>query len=181
MTSEKKRLFFAVNLPAEVKQFIAEELFPLLPEGSLKKVLPENLHVTLHFLGYFPEEGLKELQNKINSVELNCFEAELNCVGHFKGNVIWLGFGKGTDELILLNRKLQQALGTRDERFHAHVTIARNKSLKMEGIQKIVERAGKIMQPKKISVKSFELMESQLRKQGPKYETVFSQKLNQNA
>jgi len=177
MSSGKKRLFLAVNLPAELKREIGEGVLADLPKQGLRKVLPENLHVTLQFLGYFPEKALKELQARLESVDFECFEAELNCVGHFKGNVLWLGFGKGTEEFNLLNRKLQHALGTYGERFHAHVTLARNKGLKRQKVQGLVEGIREKLKPRIVKVESFELMESRLGKAGPKYTKIFSKEL----
>jgi 2'-5' RNA ligase len=177
MTPNKKRLFLAVNLPEDLKREIADEILAGLPKNGLRKVLLENLHVTLQFLGYFPEEGLKELQGKLESVDFECFEAELNCVGHFKGNVIWLGFGKGTEQFNLLNRKLQAALGTHDDRFHAHVTLARNRSLERGEVQGLVEGLREKVKPRVVKVESFELMESELRKPGPKYTVLYSKRL----
>ncbi len=177
MSQEKKRLFLAVNLPDDLKLEIAEEILPLLTKDGLRKVLPENLHVTLKFLGYFPREGLKELQGKLDSVDSDCFEAELNCAGHFKGNIIWLGFGKGIEEFNLLNRKLQDVLGTHEGQFHAHVTLARNRGLERQKVQEIVEAVREKVKPGVIKVESFELMESELRKPGPKYTVLYSKKL----
>ena len=177
MSQGKKRLFLAVNLPDDLKLEIAEEILPLLPKDGLRKVLPENLHVTLQFLGYFPSEGFRELREKLDSVEFKCFEAELNCAGHFKGNVIWLGFGKGTEEFNLLNRKLQAILGTHDDGFHAHVTLARDRGLERQRVQELVETVRAKIKPRVIKVAGFDLMESELRKQGPKYTIIFSKRL----
>lgn len=175
MTSEKQRLFFAVNLPDSLKREIAARLLPLLPKDGLRKVLPENLHVTMHFLGYLPKEAVKELKEKVESLkDFGAFEAELNCVGHFKGKVLWLGFGKGTEEFGLLNRKLQDCLGTHDERFHAHVTLARNRGLGRGEVQALVEGLRKELQPRLVQVKGIELMLSKLRKSGPVYSVIFS-------
>ncbi len=180
MSSEKPRLFLAVNLPAVLKQEITENILPLIPKEQWRKVLPENLHITLHFLGYLPRESLKQMKQPLEELEsFEEFEAEINCVGHFKGRIPWLGVGKGTEEFNLLNKKLQKAIGTRDERFHAHVTLARNKGAEKEDVEKLVEVLREKFVGKKVLVKSLELMESQLRKPGPKYSVVFSVKFAQ--
>ena len=166
--NEKQRLFFAVNLPAE-------RILPLIPKEKWRKVLPENLHVTMHFLGWLPKQAVKELQEKAELLsQFECFEAEMNCVGHFKDRILWLGFGKGSQEFNLLNSRLQKAIGTRDERFHAHITLARNKGAKRQEVEQLVERLREKLEARKIGVKGMELMASQLRKKGPKYSVVFS-------
>jgi 2'-5' RNA ligase len=174
-TGEKKRCFFAVNLPEELKREIAETILPLVPNEGWRKVSGENLHVTMHFLGQLPAEAVKDLQNKTEALRgFKAFEAEISCAGHFNGNVLWLGFGKGNEEFGLLNGKLQQAMGTHDPKFHAHITIARNRGAEKNQAKMIAEKIGKKMNAMKIAVKSVELMESELGKSGPKYSVLFS-------
>ncbi len=169
------RLFFAVNLPKEVKQEIAEKFLPLIPADKWRKVLPENLHVTMQFLGYLPREAVNRMQADVQQLQnFEAFEAELNCVGHFKGRVLWIGVGKGTEEFNLLNSKLQQAIGTHDERFHAHVTLARNRGARKQETDELIEKLRGIGFKKKIQVESIELMHSILHKTGPEYSVVSS-------
>ncbi len=174
MNDKKLRLFFAVNLPEKVKEELAERLMPLIPKEKWRKVLAQNLHVTMHFLGYLPREAVEGLREQVKVLEeFEEFQAELNCAGHFKGRVLWLGFGKGLEEFKLLNSKLQQAIGTYDERFHPHITLARNKGASRQEAQLLVEKLREKLEPVKITVKSIELMQSQLQKAGPKYSVVF--------
>ena len=174
MSNENKRLFFAVNLPNEVKQEIAKNILPQIPKDGWGRVSKENLHVTMHFLGQLPKEDIKRLQEQVEPLqEFDCFEAEINCAGHFKGKILWLGFGKGTQEFNLLNRKLQEAIGTHDDRFHAHVTLARNKGAEKRQAQEIAKRLGNLFK-RKIQVKGIELIESRLESSGPKYSVLFS-------
>jgi 2'-5' RNA ligase len=175
MTGENLRLFLAVNLPTELKQEIAEKILPLIPKERWRKVLPENLHITMHFLGYLPRESVARMRQQLEQLEnFEEFEAEINCVGHFKGRVLWLGIGKGSEQFNLLNKKLQEAIGTHDERFHPHVTLARNKGAKKEEVEELVEALREKFVGKRVLFKSLELMLSQLRKSGPKYSVLFS-------
>jgi 2'-5' RNA ligase len=169
------RLFFAVNLPKEVKQEIAEKMLPLIPADKWRKVLPENLHVTMQFLGYLPREAVNRMQADLQQLQrFEPFEAELNCVGHFNGRVLWIGIGEGTEEFNLLNRKLQEISGTHDERFHAHVTLARNRGAKKQETDALIEKLRAIGFRKKSPVESIELMRSELHKAGLEYSVVFS-------
>lgn len=180
MSSESKRLFFAVNLPPEVKRGIAEKVLPLIPNEGWGKVPEENLHVTIHFLGQLPAEAVKGLRDEAGALKgFGAFEAEINCAGHFNGNVLWLGFGRGNEEFRRLNSKLQQAIGTNGPKFHAHITIARNKGAGRKQAHVIAEKIGMEMKAMEIPVKSIELMESGLGKQGPKYGRLFSVKFAQ--
>jgi 2'-5' RNA ligase len=174
-----KRLFFAVNLPSSLKQEIAETVLPLIPKEKWRKVLPQNLHITIQFLGYLPKEAVMELQAKTGPLQkIEAFEAEVNCVGHFKNKVLWLGIGKGTEEFGLLSKKLEEALGTSNGRFHAHVTLARNRGAEAAEVKAIVEKIRPLLRSRKIPVESLDLMESFLQKAGPRYEKVFSIRLS---
>jgi len=169
------RLFFAVNLPKEVKQEIAEKFLPLIPADKWRKVLPENLHVTMQFLGYLPGDAVNRMQMDVQQLQrFEPFETELNCVGHFKGRVLWIGIGKGIKEFNLLNGKMQEIIGTHDGRFHAHVTLARNRGAGKEETDVLIEKLSAIGFKKKILVESIELMRSELHKAGPEYSVVFS-------
>ncbi len=176
------RLFFAADLPEKVKEEIAEKLLPLIPKERWRKVLPENLHVTLQFLGYLPKDAVARLQQQTKQLEqFTAFEAELNSIGHFKGRVLWIGVGKGSEEFNLLNKKLQQAIGVHEERFHAHVTLARNRGASKQETGALVERLRCVGFSRKILVGRVLLMQSLLHKAGPKYSTVFSIKLTQSS
>lgn len=186
--NKTKRLFFAVNLPKEYKREIAETFFPLIPKDKWRIVLPENLHITLLFLGNVSAERIARLREQAMQLQdFGAFEAEVNCAGHFGGRVLWLGTGKGTEELNLLCGKLQQAVFSpgflqgkkADERFHAHVTLARNRGADSRQAQQLVEEMRVKLQPRKIPVLGFELMESFLHKAGPEYREVFSVKFEE--
>ena len=78
MSDEKKRLFFAVNLPEQVKKQLAEKMLPQIPKEQWRKVLPENLHITMHFLGYLPKEAVAKLMEQAKALEsFESFEAEI--------------------------------------------------------------------------------------------------------
>lgn len=172
------RLFFAVNLPESLKEEIAKLFLGEIPRDKWRLVLSENLHITLCFLGYCPEERIAQLQEKAAELQsFPAFKAELNGIGHFKGRVLWIGVGKGSDELNVLGRKVMDIAGVHDDRFHAHVTLGRNKGMRKQETDALIEGLRENDFKREISVESFELMSSQLRKQGPLYKKVFSVKL----
>ncbi len=173
--NQVKRLFFAIKLPKEVKREISGAFFEMLLRDKWRKVKEENLHITMRFLGHLPKEKINELRKEIECLEeFAGFEAELSGIGHFKNKVLWIGVGKGTDEINLLSKKLCSAIGLREERFHAHVTLARNKGSQAKETDELIEgmRAKKFSA--KIAIKGIDLMESVLHKSGPEYSRVFS-------
>ncbi len=175
---ENKRLFFAVNIPERIRREIFSRLSSKLPKEGLKIVPEQNIHFTLLFLGDFPEEALQELKEKAETAQLQKFELEVEEIGFFGTRVLWLGAGKGAEELTSLNNQLAQAFEIKDSGFQAHATIARNKKLHSEDFTKIAQELGKEKFFAEFAVDSFELMESILSPTGAEYSTVFSFKLN---
>jgi 2'-5' RNA ligase len=178
MGSKRLRLFFAVNLPQEVKEEIAEKLLPEIPKDKWRKVKAGNCHITMRFLGYMPDDAVRRIEEQAGALkDFDCFEAELTGIGHFKNRVIWVGTGKGTEELNLLSKKLCSALGVQEERFHAHVTLARNRGSGAKETDSLIERLRKKGFSGKIVAESIDLMESVLHTSGPEYKKLFSVRL----
>ncbi|MDD5148017.1 MAG: RNA 2',3'-cyclic phosphodiesterase [Candidatus ainarchaeum sp.] len=173
---ENARLFFAVNFSHELKERVFKELVEEIPKNGFGKVGMENMHVTLVFLGYCGKEKIAELEKQADALkDFEGFEAELNCIGHFKGKVLWLGTGKGTEEFNLLAKKLCKAIAVEnEEEFHAHVTLARNKGATKKEFDEAVEKLRKKKFFEKIRVRGFDLMQSTLTGKGPVYKKVFS-------
>ncbi len=168
-----KRLFVAVNLPEKTKESIERELLGVLPEKEVKKVERENLHITMKFLGHLPEADIPRIAGKIKCVgEFSPFEARLEGIGHFNKRVIWLGVREGGSILGKISEKINEALGLTEERFHAHVTIARNRHLKFAEVGMLLEKLREAKFSEGIRIKSVDLMESRLGKKGPKYFVV---------
>jgi len=168
-----KRIFLAVNLPAETKKRISSELQPQAKAKGLRPVSEENLHITMAFLGYLnPEavQGLKESLSALGKTEK--FELELKGTGHFRNRVLWLGVGKGSDGLKELREKINSALGISDPKFHAHVTLARNKSLKPEEVDSILSEMEKKGFNETVAAESLDIMESVLSNQAPAYSVL---------
>jgi RNA 2',3'-cyclic 3'-phosphodiesterase len=175
------RLFAAIELPKEIKDY----LFQL--EKTLKRELPakiawvhkKNLHITLKFLGDIKEEEAAVVMANLDLVKIEPFELTLNEVGVFphesNPKSFWVGL---TPEKPLI--KLQQAVDEETMKFTptsaeftAHMTIGRVKALpkskKLEFQNKLKEIR---IKPMKFEVDSFQLIKSQLTKDGPKYKVL---------
>jgi len=172
---ETARLFFAVNFSDKLKDRIFNELVEAIPKNGFGKVSRENLHITLVFLGYCGKEKIAELAKNVEALkDFEGFEAELNCIGHFKGNVLWLGTGKGTGEFNLLSKRLCNAIDVPNEEFHAHVTLARNKGAGKTELDAAVENLRQKKFFEKIRVRGFDLIQSSLTPKKPVYKKLFS-------
>jgi 2'-5' RNA ligase len=102
--------------------------------ARLKVVKPENIHVTVRFLGNISPSQVDEIYNEMKSVEFSPFEIELRGVGVFPSinriNVVWAGIKRGADELKAIFDQLEPRLVRlgfkRESRgFSPHLTIAR--------------------------------------------------------
>lgn len=171
---ENKRIFIAVNLPEKAMERIFETLSMEIPGKETKVVAKENLHVTMRFLGYLNDEGIEEICGKLEELrKFKKFEAEVAGAGEFGGRVIWIGIEKGNKELIEVARKIEELLGVeKDERFNPHITIARNKDLRIKEVRELVEKLNAKKLKEKIRVESIDVMQSILKREGPDYIVV---------
>ena len=129
------RLFIAVNFSDEIKGRILkvqELLRSQSTRGSFTR--PENLHLTLAFIGETPEEKLKSLYTIMDDIRSPSFDIMFNrtgCFTHSRKELWWIGAeGGGVSCLKSIHDKLIRDLLDAgfpvDERpFSAHITLAR--------------------------------------------------------
>lgn len=96
------RLFIALELSPEAHQTLSQIQEQLKPKISgAKWVNPDNIHLTLKFLGETPEEKLPEIKAVMDKAALNTkpFTITLNKLGFFPNaqhpRIIWVGITKG--------------------------------------------------------------------------------------
>ena len=127
------RLFVALTLPEDVRQRLSG-LTNGLP--GARWVKPENLHLTLRFLGEVDNLAAADVDDALAKIHCPGFDLALNGVGHFgegrKLRALWVGVEANPD-LMRLQEKIEQALirvGLPPEprKFKPHVTLARFKS-----------------------------------------------------
>ena len=131
------RLFIAVNFSDEVKARIIavqEKLRSQALRGNFSR--PENLHLTLAFLGETPEEKLPLIIQIMEKIKPNPFEISFNRTGsftHSRKELWWIGADPGCaalPELKALHAELLEALQYEgfsvDKRpFNAHISLGR--------------------------------------------------------
>ena len=154
------RLFVALQLPVEVRtalQCVQAELRELLPRGSASWTPPENMHLTLRFLGNVPAQQVVVVKAKLHSALVGFGALDLRCerVGGFPDlrfpRVIWAGVHDAEDKLPQLQQRVDAAVREfcerpTEERFCGHVTLARPKQLKRaeaERLARFAEAAAK--------------------------------------
>jgi 2'-5' RNA ligase len=134
------RTFVAVPLPGTVQSLIvqaAQGLSQALPSVRWARK-PENLHVTVKFLGQVAEERVQELGAALARAlgQLSCFRISVRGLGAFprahEAHVLWAGIDDDTRGLSTVAGVVEETaarLGfARAERpFCAHVTVGRSK------------------------------------------------------
>jgi 2'-5' RNA ligase len=148
-----------------VRQEVAAILDRLRGTGAdVKWVPPENLHVTLQFLGDVGSERTDELVSLLRgAVEAaRAFPVRLAGLGAFPSRgserVLWAGVARGGEDLARLALRVERVLvpagflAPSDRPFRAHVTLGRPKSprglgplrdllgeLRFEGSERLLE------------------------------------------
>lgn len=126
-----ERLFLALTLPAAVRAVL--ESLPQSSDG-IAWTHPEQLHVTLRFLGDVSAEQKDRLVAKLETVHVEPFVLPIEGVGSFPPNrpprVLWVGTGAGHPRLFQLRQRIDDAvlacgLDVDLRAFHPHVTVAR--------------------------------------------------------
>jgi 2'-5' RNA ligase len=178
------RVFFAALLDFEVTRSIqrAIEQIPLL-HPPWRWIAPENLHVTLRFIGETPEDTIDRL---VASAADACreeaeFTIQLGGLGGFpnlaRPRVLFYRVRTGADRFQHLvagiDRALFRRMGIPPEQraFRAHVTIARIKTPLSTDIIAHLEAAPDLSEVSQ-TVQRVSLMMSELRRQGVKYHVL---------
>lgn len=130
------RLFTGIDLPDDVREKLERLLMHLRPCAHLKWSPVYNLHVTLKFIGEWPEEKLPELEAALRKVATRQrIPAEVKGLGWFPNphhpRVFWVGV-HGGDLLSGLVKDIETSLAplgiaVEDRPFNAHLTLARIK------------------------------------------------------
>jgi len=130
------RLFTGIDLREDVRERLERLLMHLRSCAHLKWSPVYNLHVTLKFIGEWPEDKLPQLEAALRSIPpREPIPAEVKGFGWYPNphhpRVFWVGV-HGGEPLAALAKDLDAALGplgipSEDRPFHAHLTLARIK------------------------------------------------------
>ena len=134
---QKIRTFVAVAISSAVRDRAAELIDEFRGTGAqVKWVEPQNLHVTLKFLGDVDSPEIDHVCRAVEQAVADAppFEFELRGAGAFpdtrRPRTVWLGIGQGSHQIVALNERIEPPLaklGFRKEarRFQPHLTIGR--------------------------------------------------------
>lgn len=172
------RLFIGLELPEMVRVRLALIGGPL---PGAKWIPPEDMHLTLRFIGDIDNRQADELVGFLDDIRLTSFELTIRDLGAFGGNeprIIWAG-ADATPALELLQRGVEKAarlsgLPPETRSFKPHVTLARLRGTKPDIVARFLgSRPGLAIEP--FVVERFALFSSRPRVGGAPYviENVF--------
>lgn len=178
------RTFIAIDLPDEVKAYltaVSKELSRQLPKGAVRWVKPEQMHLTLRFLGDTAVSQLNLLYDTLdtNLAEAKPFTLKLSQLGAFpnkeRPRVIWVGIGGEMKALNLTQSQVVQAVTSLNFppdklKFKPHLTLGRVKNL--DGFKN--KKWGGRVESLAFGVTAVHLIQSELNQSGPIYKTLHS-------
>lgn len=186
------RLFIALPLSSSVENNLAVIIDKLKSYGGkVKWVTPEQIHITVRFLGE-TEKGqaplIKKMLDKVAS-KYDSFDLSIDRIGGFpnlnKPRVIWTGF-TDNDQINIMARMVKEVeydirrLGFEpdEKRFRPHLTLGRVKI--SEGLDDLLETIKSFqMKPIPVKLDKLRLYKSTLTSQGPIYECLYEVMLGQ--
>jgi 2'-5' RNA ligase len=193
---EKVRSFIAIELPAELRQGLAQLQARLkVDKPRVKWVDPNSIHLTLKFLGNVDSamigaitQAMTESTQSISPFRLEV-QPGLSAFPNLKRvQVVWVGLGGEIDKLGQLQRLLETSLSclgfaSEQRLFKPHLTLAR---LGNEASPEERQLFGELIAGTKfelsysIRVDALSLMKSQLTREGAIYSKLSSAELKKD-
>ena len=172
-----KRLFIAIKLPTPVKAGLSALEHP---SPNLKWMNPEQLHITLYFLGNTNTAHIDKIKDIIrqNVAGLKSIRLKLSGIGLEKERMVWVRVSDSGEKLYALHENLKKAFinekigeTPRGRIFQPHILLAKIK----EGLgdQNEILELKKAFKTLDIEAKSIGLFESKLEPSGAKHTEIF--------
>lgn len=167
------RLFVALPLPTAVTDVLAAVREPA---DDVRWVPPEQMHVTLRFLGDVPEDDVAGIEAALARVRHPAVALRIAGLGVFasirRPRVLWAGL-EDAAAVTTLHRRTTAALastGIEPDRkaFHPHVTLARLKREPSRWVRSFLKRHGAVATPPFL-VEAMHLYESVLHADGAEH------------
>ena len=178
------RCFIAINIDEQIRKALADLQQELqskadIKRGDAKWVNPENIHLTLKFLGQIRDEQIVDVCKITGDVvsRHKAFELDVESVGRFGGRsarVLWVGTGQNCEKMLQLQQDLEQHLDLagwpREARkFSGHLTLCRIRNARAGMKLAQLAKAYKEYKLGTMPVDSVLVYQSQLTPQGPIY------------
>jgi 2'-5' RNA ligase len=185
------RCFIAIDVPVTVKKEIGAILEILEKhDADIKWVAPENIHLTLKFLGPTPDTLLPRITDTVSNIlsSYKPFYIRIYTTGVFPSRkyprVIWTGIDD-SEVLRKLKNDIEQSLSLlsfakEDKEFKPHLTIGRIRSQK--GIINVLSELDnyKTKDFGTVHVQEIRLMKSELKPKGAEYTCLSAMALEEH-
>jgi 2'-5' RNA ligase len=184
------RSFLAIEMGGEVRErYAAFHAESSRNHQELRWVRPENLHLTVRFLGDAPERKVEAVRREVEAASAGApaFLAILGQPGSFGPRhcpqVLWFGMEAGSSQLLQLEERIDAPLSKlgfpRDRKpWHAHVTVARNpRKARLESWPEEMSRSG--IPGLSLAVNCISLYSSLTKPDGPVYTLEWSVRLKE--
>jgi len=185
LMKQRVRTFVAVEMSEAVRAAAAKVIRQLAKCGAtVKWVEPENMHLTLKFLG---DVGTLEIPDVCRAVEdavaeVPGFTFDVAGVGAFpkieRPRTIWLGVTQGADELAALQKQIEKGLKKlgyppENRRFSPHLTVGRVKHAGPELVElsEVIKSLGD-QSVGTTAVDEVTVFSSELTREGPVYQAL---------
>jgi len=184
------RSFVAVEIPAEIQSALARSTAPLqeaLPKPLIRWVAPQNVHLTLKFLGDVSPVNLEQLSEalKAEAAAHETFSMSVGGLGAFptphRARVVWIGLDAPAALMALLRgvEAVAARLGYASESrpFSPHLTIGRvGQNVSGKGFQRIhtVLEEASIGTLGTLSVNAVHIFKSDLQPDGAVYSHLYA-------
>jgi 2'-5' RNA ligase len=129
------RLFIGIGLPPTLSEALSQAARTLIaqPKQNITFTRPENMHVTISFLGQVDPSRLNNIQQSLADLNAAPLSLHLDGVGTFPNAGILFAAIKPTPSLLNFAEHVTQSMEScgfpREQRpYHPHITLARIKA-----------------------------------------------------
>ncbi|HSU73187.1 MAG TPA: RNA 2',3'-cyclic phosphodiesterase [Candidatus Binatia bacterium] len=170
------RLFVAIDFPEALKRYLAV-VGSKLQSDAADVAVAQQYHLTLKFLGEYPENKVGELERKLSHVAFRAFKGKLGKIGTFgegyQTKVVW-GSIEPVEPFAKLAKEVDKA--TPDVKndypeYTPHITFARVKRVK--ALSAFLDTVNALkLEPHEFFVPEFKLYRSIGGQEGHRYEVL---------
>jgi len=187
------RVFIAIDIDKQIRAGLSRLQQQLQNKANVKRsdvkwVEPDNIHLTLKFLGEIKDEQSVDVCNIVKEVAgiHSSFELAVESVGCFGGRsarILWVGLGEGSDSLLQFQKDLDEQLALagwppESREFTGHLTLCRVKNPKAGArLAEIIENY-RDFKLGTTPVDSVYVYQSQLTPSGPVYTVLGNYKMS---
>ncbi|MFX1506249.1 MAG: RNA 2',3'-cyclic phosphodiesterase [Promethearchaeota archaeon] len=133
------RSFICVEINKSEVVSRIEELISKIKFDGVRPVKPNQVHLTLKFLGEVPDTQIGRIKQAIQTIDFPSFDITLEGMGCFPNlnyiRVVWIGIKEGSENLKQLAGLVEEKLNPigfpkEKRRFSPHLTLSRIKKLR---------------------------------------------------